>query len=60
MKIKPNTWYFAWYECRLAIILTDDKAWGFWAHGQDAHWRMDSAEIICEVDISDKVKAQLA
>ena len=58
MKIKANTWYFCWYECRLAIILTDNEAWGFWAHGQDAHWQMDCAEIICEVGIMDEVKRE--
>lgn len=50
MEIKPNTYYWAIYECRLAIIVTYPRDPNyFFAHGQDAGWHISCAIILKEV-----------
>ena len=50
MIIKPDTYYWAIYECRLAIIqtspLNNDT---FFAHGQEFSWHISCAIILKEV-----------
>jgi hypothetical protein len=48
-EIKPDTDYWAWYECRKVIIHTSLDGKGFYAHGQEPCWLIENAEIICEV-----------
>lgn len=50
-RLKPNSFWVAWYECRPTVIQLDNTGEYFYALGQDALWHIQHAELIEEINV---------